>query len=546
MSNSKASVTVNIADRQGEIEVVNSAFQVVANGFGALTVDLAPGLYKARAQAGGGRTESLFLVEPEAETLTVPLDTIDFANPAPVQEGEDWIKRQQLALFDLVESEPEEVGLGWDGGLLLSLRQDAIHDGDEGRSADRLRAAMDRLQLRDAMGNQLADFRRKEIYLPELGLTAVNLKLKAGYYLLGYQDEKDETVLTPFYVVTGWRSQAYFHLPDQGAFGYQDFSERAMLMTPSGMGLPHYELRRYLRLTEIARYALLQGRQAITREEMNALLQDKFFNPLFGLFAAHLLLLSPSPNQDLLETVIHNTAGMIGVDNPDIQALRLTLAALKGESPSASLQGVSFPPMLSASWRALLDCPAMLAGNPVLREVAARQVAQGPWLAWKLEEDVGGRIVTRPGGSVLSPRILELTLNISSNALEKLNIFTKSYNSSTLTHSSWEPPETTPASEEDALQAIKDLACNTPWTEIIREHKRAIREGRGGLHLTSLQISLLPMLQLIKEQLEEGDDFTLEEFRLMMSGLHAPLIIAAEALQDLTKKLATTTAPSGG
>ncbi|MDG9670554.1 hypothetical protein ONV78_22635 [Hahella sp. CR1] len=545
MSNSKASVTVNIADRQGEIEVVDSAFQVVANGFGALTVDLAPGLYKARAQAGGGRTESLFLVEPQAKTLTVPLNAIDFANPAPVQEGEDWTRRQQSALFDLVASEPEDVGLGWDGGLLLSLRQDIHPDHDEGRSADRLRTVMDRLQLRDAMGNQLADFRRKEVHLPELGLSAVNLKLKAGYYLLGYQDEQGETVLTPFYVVTGWRSQIYFQLPDEGPFGYQDFSDRAMLMTPSGMGLPHYELRRYLRLTEIARYALLQGRQAITREEMNALLQDKFFNPLFGLFAAHLLLLSPRPNQDLLETVIHNTAGMIGVDNPDIQALRLALAGLKGESPLAS-QGVSFPPMLSASWRALLDCPAMVVANPVLREVAARQVAQGPWLAWKLEEEVGGRIVSRSGDSVLSPKILELTLNVPSKVLEKLNIFTKNYNFTTLTSPSWELPDTTPASEKDVLQAIKDLACNNPWNEIIRAHKKAVREGQGGLHLTNLQFSLLPMLQLIREQLEEGDDFTVEEFRLMMSGLHVPLVVAAEALQDLTEKLATIAAPSGG
>ncbi|AZZ92284.1 hypothetical protein EUZ85_16735 [Hahella sp. KA22] len=534
MSNSKASVTVNIADRQGEIEVVDSAFQVVANGFGALTVALAPGLYKARAQAGGGRTESLFLVEPQAKTLTVPLNAIDFANPAPVQEGEDWTRRQQSALFDLVASEPEDVGLGWDGGLLLSLRQDRVPDHDEGRSADRLRIVMDRLQLRDAMGNQLADFRRKEVHLPELGLFAVNLKLKAGYYLLGYQDEQGETVLTPFYVVTGWRSQIYFQLPDEGPFGYQDFSDRAMLMTPSGMGLPHYELRRYLRLTEIARYALLQGRQAITREEMNALLQDKFFNPLFGLFAAHLLLLSPRPNQDLLETVIHNTAGMIGIDNPDIQALRLALAGLKGESPLAS-QGVSFPPMLSASWRALLDCPAMVVANPVLREVAARQVAQGPWLAWKLEEEVGGRIESRPGGSL---EILEIH---AFQAFESESIFTKGYNFST-----WELPDTTPASEEDVLQAIKDLACNNPWNEIIRAHKKAVREGQGGLHLTNLQFSLLPMLQLIKEQLEEGDDFTVEEFRLMMSGLHVPLVVAAEALQDLTEKLATIAAPSGG
>ncbi|ABC30355.1 hypothetical protein HCH_03615 [Hahella chejuensis KCTC 2396] len=546
MSNSKASVTVNIADGQGEIEVVDSAFQVVASGFGALKVDLPPGLYKARALAGGGSTESLFMVEPQTNTLTVPLNAVEFANPAPLQESGDWSKRQQTALFDLVESEPEDVGLGLEGGLLLSLRLDAAPDGDEGRSADRLRSAMERLQLRDAMGNQLPDFRRKEIRLPELGLIAVNLKLKAGYYLLGYQNEKEETVLTPFYVVTGWRTQAYFHLQDDGALEYQDFSERAMLMTPSGMGLSHYELRRYLRLTEIARYALLQGRQAITREEMNALLQDKFFNPLFGLFAAHLLLLSPRPNQDLLKTVIHNTAGMLGVDNPDILALGVALAALKGETPFMSLSGVKFPPMLSASWNVLLDQPQMFAANPILREVAARQVAQGPWLAWRLEEEVGGRIVARPGGSALSPQILELTLNISSNILKKMNIFTSNYNFSTADSAPWTVADTTSGPEQDVLEAIKDLACNNPWREIIREQKKATREGVGGLNLTSLQISLLPMLQLIKEQLEEGDDFSLAEFRLMMSGLHVPFVVAAEALQDLTEKLALIAAPSNG
>ena len=51
--------------------------------------------------------------------------------------------------------------------------------------------------------------------------------------------------------------------------------------------------------------------------------------------------------------------------------------------------------------------------------------------------------------------------------------------------------------------------------------------------LTSLQRPLIPTLQLIAEQIEDGGEFTMEELEQLCQGLNIALPVLRESLNDL-------------
>lgn len=100
------------------------------------------------------------------------------------------------------------------------------------------------------------------------------------------------------------------------------------------------------------------------------------------------------------------------------------------------------------------------------------------------------------------------------------------------------------SAQDDAsatLEAIINLARQIPWKELFNFLKSEAAQRGLFPQLTALQKSLLPTLQLIREQLDEGDDFTLDELRQLCEGLKVPLLVLRDSLKDL----ATTIIRSG-
>ena len=111
MSNSKTTVTVRIDDRQGELEIVDGSFRVINRGYGMLKADLKPGIYKARARAGNAQNEELFEVEPNAHPFEVPMDTLFFESPIPLNGTSTTHEYHQDALMTATKEAPHDAGL---------------------------------------------------------------------------------------------------------------------------------------------------------------------------------------------------------------------------------------------------------------------------------------------------------------------------------------------------------------------------------------------------------------------------------------------------
>ena len=77
---------------------------------------------------------------------------------------------------------------------------------------------------------------------------------------------------------------------------------------------------------------------------MEALLSGKFENPMFGIYAGHLLALQEKPNLELLRELYENLSRLIG-QHPDVTALLISLG-----DPRAQDLLYPDPPMLRASW----------------------------------------------------------------------------------------------------------------------------------------------------------------------------------------------------
>lgn len=558
MSNSKTLVTVRIADKQGELEIIGGDFGVKASGFGLLNAELEPGIYKARARAGSAQSEELFAVEPGAASIEVPLGSLSFATPVPLQGTSTSHEYHQHALAVATGGAPMEAGLGQGATLLFSIRDpsDACirqRSADPGRKDNYLRSFAG-FRLRGQNGELLLNFDEKARHEPDWGFAVLNLHLRPACYVLSFEPEGVDPVAMPVLAVPGWQSQLFFHvnLPqDLDTPGSPDLNDRAVMMAPVGM--PFQPDDRHFRLTEIARFALLRGRSGIANEQLDELLREKFFNPIHGLFAVHLLLLKCQPDRKLLDLVANNLAGIVGNDFPDLMALRIASLEMDGDKPDLSAMQLFSPPLLRASWDVIARYPELLPEGSFVREIASRLLPQGTWLAWKpspaAKSDLKG----------LADTLLEVVHDkkvISSETLGKIEKLVKAGISNIRSSKAAEdsppapcppPPEAkSPAPEErrseqdDAsatLATIVNLALRVPWDAVFRRLRSEAAERGLFSHLSSLQKSLLPTLQLIRAQLEEDDDFTLDELEQLCKGLNVPLAILRETLEDLGIKI---------
>ena len=102
---------------------------------------------------------------------------------------------------------------------------------------------------------------------------------------------------------------------------------------------------------------------------MQILLEGKFENPMFGLYAGYLLLDEVPPRVDLANTVVNNSRALLGATFPDVVALGWGVAKAKGVSPSpdqilwlkAALAALQSPPVLVRSSDVLLEPSNLLA-----------------------------------------------------------------------------------------------------------------------------------------------------------------------------------------
>jgi len=149
------------------------------------------------------------------------------------------------------------------------------------------------------------------------------------------------------------------------------------MMSHEGNGFnPYCEA---VRLSELARHALEQGRNIISTPLMNKLLDEKFEDPMLGIIAAHLILARRRPNWELLHIITRNLTKLLG-QHPDVQAL---LVAMK-ERSKVKISTVECPPLLRKSWSCITKAThkraSLIPQGSIIARIANEIVLGGPWL----------------------------------------------------------------------------------------------------------------------------------------------------------------------
>lgn len=526
---SNCDVTVQVADDLGKVEIVDGAFRVVASGFGSLRHALAPGLYKARASAGGAHNETLFAVERASSALVIPLDAPRFATPVPLANTAASPPYQQQAVTDATAGPGADQGLGQGGGLLLCVRDPSdAHLRQQQATSDRqdnYRRSFDGFRLFSADDNLLLDIDSAAWRDPAHGMLLLHLELRPDYYILSYKPQGMEAVDIPLPVFKGWRSQLFLciDLPRElETPGRADLAERALLLTPQAV--PFNPGDRELRLTELARHALIDSRDAGVPAQLRNQLRKRNVNPMLGLLGAHLLLAEAQPDRMLLRDLADTLENRLGPDFPDLVALRIGLARLDDKTPALPA-AISRPPLLRASWNLFVDHPALLAPGSLAHQTASQLVPCGPWFAWHPNVPV---IRLMPPGELAKA-------HPASHLYYRLSTYidlTGQRRRAAPKAPAPRDPDDARASRAMILQLAEQLAGRIGFNRL-----KAHAAGREWLAaLSSVQKAFLPVLQLIHMQTEQGGDFTLDELMQLQRQLGVPLPVFRECVEDMLQK----------
>jgi hypothetical protein len=361
------------------IVVVDSELVPVAESVGRLDKQLPIGLYGLQFTAGHGFDEDV--VRLGSDGLTYRAAAIDFATPIPVASP-TAPDAAILAIAEASHRPTERFGTGSE--LLIAVT-------DDGRLTGANLAAG--LSLLDADGRRVANLATRArrsgprehpawaVACIECDPGAYRLRGSTGSLTL------EQTIM----LVGGWQTQVFL---DRKSWGGVSRRRRASLpdasvaMARRGIGFD--PARPDLRLTELARIALLDRRQVIGEEDLADMVYGKFDNPMLGLYSAFVMLSGgPGPTlvgdtalssttRSLLDEIRENLRDLLG-KHPDVMALDV----LAGEE----VEQVRTPPMLRAGWEALITAsaerPDLVAANSLAGRIAEQLFGSGVWLTWR-------------------------------------------------------------------------------------------------------------------------------------------------------------------
>ncbi len=560
MSNSKTPVTVEVADRASELQILDASFRVVARGFGRIRTELAPGLYKARTRVGAAVEEKMFAVDEGPAPPPVMLDPVAFASPAPLHCTTTSHEYHQHAVAMAADNAEPPISLGSGSSLLLSVRDPSGAPFEQtDQSRDVYARSFDGFCLCAADGSELINYDQAAKRDVGLGFAIRNAELDPGQYILRLHRAGLEPLAMPVVTVTGWASQIFIHVeegPSSAAPRRPLLREAAVMMVP--LGNAFHPGDRYFRLTEVARQALQRGYNILDEQAMDELLGSKFGNPVLGLFAAHLLLFDREPQLALLRIVIDNLEGMLGFDFPDVVALRRRLSQLESTAGNggADHDPLVFPPLLRASWDIL--APLVVADEQIFppgsvsRQIADRVVENGIWMAWRprpretaaakewswlSDDELQGkkwrdreRILAvfdqAEGASDLDAgRGLRMAAKALAKPVlrEKLRQYIKSVGQ--------------PADDrvDHLRELVMRLAGNYPWQALIGKLTELDAGGTISERLSTVQKSLIPALMMLRQQMESGEKIDSDRWGQLLDSLQVPRSVLLDNLGDLAR-----------
>jgi hypothetical protein len=433
MSALMTKLTVNAWHPAIRIEVLDAGYGVRASGYGRIEEDLPTGLYTVRYAAADAVEDRNITLRPgEPMTLDAPPE-LRFASAAPLELTSTSHEYHQHHARQLSHAAPLDRGHG--AQLFVFIR-----DLDVGGSGH-LAQGLSLHRLDGEMLLHFGEIVEVSTASSEACWAGRNIAVDPGTYRLRLAFGRNEAVETVIVVCPGWQSQVFL-LHRGGELGTADaptldFASATQFMVPQTMGFEPWSRVRQsygepweagedLRLAELARKALAYGWRGVRTDDLQAMLNGKWQDPLLGIFGLHLLLARPQPDLEFAEAVLGRLGAMIlrEFPHPDLIALTLELARRRGTT--LHMPPLEAPPMLRRSWqmlvRASAEQPSLIPQHSLAGRIADRLWGASAWLIWEVPPvapaqpqakdwlrdfiEAQGRATERPGIEDLSDRVI--------------------------------------------------------------------------------------------------------------------------------------------
>ncbi len=390
MSNSKINtipLIIRAADKGTEIFLIDSQLNRRKSSVGELIADVEPGLYKVRFRAGDTLQDRLVEVSPDMlsnrTSIEVQGSPIFFNSAAPLPATRTTHEYHENAWKQATQQADLCIG---NGSRLFFLARDP--EKKPGKYTNH--RPWNGLFLCALNGKILADFNQIGKHDANLGYATLNVEIDPGVYVLRVNTKVHGILEMAVVACRNWQTHVLVSSTSTNRLAkeYQrtvrriDINEAAIFMTRPGELQINDE---QMRLTELARQGLAQGRISIRPKELNDMLTSKFQNPMLGILGAHLLLRGKEPDLKLLDVVIANLMELTP-DHPDVWALRMALDNRLGRKTPHQFQ-FNVPPMLLRSWNIIVeqsvDCPDLVSMKSFTERIGHKAFGGGPWLIWR-------------------------------------------------------------------------------------------------------------------------------------------------------------------
>lgn len=408
-------LVADAGDPMVEIFVIDPDLRLVVRSSGRLEIDLQPGIYKVKFKAGtlGGSVEDEHVVALEpgrTPPVVKPSEGIGISSPAPIRKTRTTREYHRNPARDISRKTHREIGSG--SHLFVFVR-----DLDKGRTDNPLRGLtlhtmdsdqplVDLEQAGELICDVSSGYRKGEDEIS----AACSLALAPGSYRLRVSGTPSGDFESAVVASSGWQTQVFLSrreavAEDGGESIFADLQHASILMAHPDIGFDPEDPN--LRLTEKARYALVERRAALGRGAVERMLDGKFGNPMLGIYGAHILLLAPDPDAGLLDVVIKNLRGLVQ-DHPDLRALELWQAQRQG----GTLEAFRFDaaPMLMRSWHIVRAAAAvreeMVPAHSLLSRVSGWEMCDTMWLTWDADAVARSREKKPPNAAIAGAVLL--------------------------------------------------------------------------------------------------------------------------------------------
>ncbi|ESY55554.1 MULTISPECIES: hypothetical protein [unclassified Mesorhizobium] len=346
-----------------EIRLLDARFEPVAltSNTGSITVDVAPGLYEVGFREGDGWERQHVVAAPEADEVTV------------VQVARSLSREATLEMMPATLPQPLD-----DATVVVSFTG-TTHGLADIATTPKITATLTGADHDTPIVPNLVpgDWRNWRF------------AVAPGHWRLRLSDPGERQPFElPLTVCPGYRIEIVAPLCSTGEMSIDLERLRVRLLPPDKPGAMNETL---IAFEEAALTALGSGRALYgpdIEQLIDHLADDKVLNPMLGIFAAHLCDRGQDDDLPFQRRLLDKLAELTGgeaVRHPDVAALRLRLRMRNGQ-PIEDEPAVPFPPLLAASWVALLDAarvrPELIPAGSLSERIASRLWSSSLWMAW--------------------------------------------------------------------------------------------------------------------------------------------------------------------